>query len=87
MESFFSVKILRGEGLANSLSAHTHTPGQAWGGPGPGGASARALAVREASEEIHGAPWLPWIPERVEKVYGGEPPKQAVGQLLCFAIT
>ena len=22
---------------------------------------ARALALREASEEIHGAPWLPWI--------------------------
>ena len=26
---------------------------------------ARALALREASTEIHGAPWLPWIAERV----------------------
>ena len=29
---------------------------------------ARALALREASAEIHGAPWLPWIAERVTKV-------------------
>ena len=27
---------------------------------------ARALALREASAEIHGAPWLPWIAERLE---------------------
>ena len=27
-----------------------------------------ALALREASTELHGAPWLPWIAERVTKV-------------------
>ena len=48
---------------------------------------ARALALREASEEIHGAPWLPWIAERLEKVGGGKPSKQAVGQLFALVDT
>ena len=48
---------------------------------------ARALALREASAEIHGAPWLPWIAERLEKVGGGKPSKQAVGQLFALVDT
>ena len=36
---------------------------------------ARALALREASAELHGAPWLGWIAERVTKVGGGRPPQ------------
>ena len=30
---------------------------------------ARALALREASQEIHGTPWLRWIAQRLEKVF------------------
>ena len=45
------------------------------------------MALREASAEIHGAPWLPWIAERLEKVGGGKPSKQAVGQLFALVDT
>ena len=31
---------------------------------------ARALALREASAEIHGAPWLPWIAESLRTMLG-----------------
>ena len=44
---------------------------------------ARALALREASTDIHGAPWLPWIAERVTKV-GGNPTRAALSQLFAL---
>ena len=45
---------------------------------------ARALALREASAEVHGAPWLPWIAERVTKVGGGHPSRAALSQLFAL---
>ena len=44
---------------------------------------AKALALREASKEIHKGKWrLPWIAERLTKNGGGSPTKQALEQLL-----
>ena len=43
---------------------------------------AKALGLREASKEIHEGKWkLPWIVERLTKVGGGSPSKQALDQL------
>ena len=43
---------------------------------------AKALGLREASKEIHDGKWnLPWIAERLTKVGGGSPSKQALEQL------
>ena len=44
---------------------------------------ARALALREASAETHGAPWLRWIAERVRKVDVFHPSRVALSQLFA----
>ena len=45
---------------------------------------AKALGLREASRELHGgAPRLPWIAGRLEKVGGGSPSTQALHELFA----
>ena len=47
---------------------------------------ARALTLREASAEMHGALWLGWIAERVTKVDGGHPSWAALSQLFASVL-
>ena len=48
---------------------------------------AKALALREASRELHGRTQLAWIAARVEKVGGGHPSDGALRKFLQAAAT
>lgn len=47
---------------------------------------AKALALREASRELHGRTQLEWIAARVEKAGGGHPSLGALHKETCGAI-
>ena len=49
-------------------------------------AAGSALALREASVEVHAAPWLGWIAERVTKVDGSHPSWAALSQLFASVL-